>query len=269
MKSFKLQIIIAASLLFLSVQNGQSIMLDYDGIIWQPDPGFDPGFFDVYIDITGNSGTNEMTLTITNNTDLSSYGSDPSTSFDYPAVAALTSIGMDLFEYNILGGSAVGEYWDTSPDNYFNTPTLDVSDTWGYSDEPWRGPYNNPTTMGDWSVDTVVGSTLRAAVDSPFETTSLGNGPINGPSEGVLPGGYFRDGYLSDTIQLTILLGMGTEAVALYDDDWSSLFERIDQGDVVVSFGSPTAPVPEPATMLLFGTGLVGLAGIAARRRKK
>ncbi len=58
----------------------------------------------------------------------------------------------------------------------------------------------------------------------------------------------------------------GIDVATIYLDDQKGGGDR-DWTDMTV-MSSDIAPVPEPATMLLFGTGLIGLAGIARRKTK-
>lgn len=73
----------------------------------------------------------------------------------------------------------------------------------------------------------------------------------------------FNDGFSFDHVSSTLTLDFyGRHLQRLADESWG-----ID--NVKVYTDNDPSPVPEPTTLLLFGAGLVGLAGMAGKMKKK
>jgi len=71
-----------------------------------------------------------------------------------------------------------------------------------------------------------------------------------------------------DDVLFNPLLADGLFTVSWWEDSGTTHIIG-DQYPEIVSWDITASPVPEPATMLLFGTGIAGLAGSRLRRRKK
>lgn len=109
-------------------------------------------------------------------------------------------------------------------------------------------------TMGGWDVTRSMGSSYPAI------------GAVGFPEMYV-------------TGSTTSLLGAGsltftfTDTFSSWDSEPESFFPDFDgiatKRQASSLEGSSIAPAPEPATMLVFGAGLVGLAGVARRKKQR
>ena len=233
-------VVFISAVLFLST-NAMGITITDPIIAFQPDANFD-GTLSAQLDLSVSGST--LTVKLTNTTAL-----DEPIDYDFPSTILATGFGLNL-GYDVLSGS-VSDYGTRI--NFADDPNK----YWG---DGSTNNFNTPLEGSGYSVDTTV-TTLSAYVDNAFAT----GGIINGPSHGLLSNAYpdpSQYPVIQDFIQIDLLLD--TKGANLDPN----FLNAIASNDVVVSFGSPTA-VPEPATMLLLGSGLLGLAGFRKKIFKK
>ncbi len=121
----------------------------------------------------------------------------------------------------------------------------------------------DPFAQNDYFEVTVAGISYVGAADIIVDNTNI-NGKINYQLNSFIDGelGLTFDQSLNPDLSQPLPLDLIISKQFVF-----SSIDRMEEGSGNFNL-SLYAPVPEPATMLLFGTGLIGLAGLRRKLKK-
>ena len=246
------KLLLAFSLVLSSAGAAMADPITVDEVLYDPASVDDRLLLSGTVDMTFNSATNTLQIVLTN-TSADGAGS--------AAGVLLTGIGFELPSGTYISGGSVNMGSSTAV-NFTAPASGNVSSEWGYENDPLHsGSFLNDARL---EYNTAVGS-MVSMTTFQFASGSIGAPPdLGGPDFGLISATEgSAGGQEAIRSSVTILLNLGGTTAP------SNLVDVINSGNVALSFGSPTASVPEPASLSLLAVGLAFGASAIRKRRKK